>query len=522
MKKNTIMVGTLTLISLILGFGRESYIAYLFGSTQFTDAFYVSMIIPDIVAGWIGYTLINALIPVLKQETETSKLSSEKLISTAFNYVLLISALLAVAVFMFSEQIVGSIAPNFNDIQMSTGTEMLKIMSVAIIFSALSGLLSGINNTFEQYFFSSLVGIFYNGFFFVSLLMLNNWLGIDSLAYGLLVGVLSRCIIQIIPLLRTRILKFKLQLWHPSLPTVGKAMMPIFLSQAFSQINQIVDRILASGLSSGQITNLNYASKLGQLPTGLIGGTIATTMYIQFVKSANNNNLNEMNRLYSKGLMWIIFLGVLVSTGLILYGDSLVSIFYYHGKFTLNDAIQTTGLLQLYGIFSFFYMMLPISLQFFFSFHGGKRVMISSITGVIVNVTLGFILVHHYGVVGLVIANGTAVASNFSVLFIMAMRKVRINPIKNIYAVIMRILPGGIVIVIMLSTWKFAFPIDFSTNNLVLLVRGGMALFIVGLALILLSKYWKSENEILRTIANMMNNKKIITLTKKNKKKVEI
>ncbi|GAA3319070.1 hypothetical protein GCM10020331_024430 [Ectobacillus funiculus] len=67
-KRSTIIITMLTLASSILAFGRESYIAHSFGSTSFTDAYYVASIVPDMIAGWIGYTLTRALIPSLKKK----------------------------------------------------------------------------------------------------------------------------------------------------------------------------------------------------------------------------------------------------------------------------------------------------------------------------------------------------------------------------------------------------------------------------------------------------------------------
>ncbi|EFM09152.1 virulence factor MVIN family protein [Paenibacillus curdlanolyticus YK9] len=504
MKRNTIIVGTLTLISLLLGFGRESYIAYLFGATDATDAYYVAMIVPDLVAGWIGYTVTNALIPVLRKEWDRSLRSGEQLITTAFLYVGAASLALAAGVYVMVHQVVGLLAPNFSAMQHETGDDLLRIMAIAILFSALSGLFSGINNTFEQFVYSSLVGIMYNAFFFLTLLVLYRWLGIQALAYGLLAGVVGRCLVQMVPLLRSRKLKLELQLWHPSMKIVVKAMVPIFLSQALTQINQIVDRILASGLPAGQISNLNYASKLGQLPTGLIGGTIATTMYIRFVRSHNEGNLGEMGRLYRKGVSWIIFAGLLVSSGLIFYGDSLVAVFYYHGKFTLGDLHVTASLLQIYGGFSFFYMMLPITVQFFFSFHGGQKIILASVGAVIANLVCGYALVQSYGVKGLVVANGLSVAANVLILYTLAMRKLQAGVLRHSLQVLQAVAPGGAVLLAALIGYALVVPSSVEASKLLLMARGGGALLVTGVLVLLVAKAIFRHNDILSTLLKMV------------------
>ncbi|PLT44813.1 Virulence factor mviN [Paenibacillus pasadenensis] len=518
MKKNTLIVGSLTLISLMLGFGRESLIAFLFGSTSYTDAFYVAMIVPDILAGWIGFTVTNAMVPVLKKEIGMSSLSSVRLTSTVFVYVLIGSCLLALIAFFSVNPIITYLAPNFDLIQSATGERMLRIMVVAIIFSAVSGLFSGINNTYEQFAYSSLVGVFYNLFFFLSLLALHKWLGIYALAVGLVVGVVGRVVIQAIPIVRQKRISRKINYWHKSIPTIFKAMIPIFLSQALSQINQVVDRILASGLPSGQITNLNYASKLGLLPTSLIGGTIATTMYIRFVKLNNENKRTEMGHQYLKALSWILFVGLFVSGGLIFFNDSIVSFMYLHGEFTIMDLHVTSELLLLYGCFCLFYMMIPISMQYFFSFHGGKFIIFAVSSAVIVNITCGYLLVNSIGIKGLVLANGCAQAVNFFILYFIALKKASLPMLRKSFKLLLNAAPGLLMIVLPMALISFLFEFHVEASKWMQLLRGGTAAAGTALFALLLLPLFKT-NLVLSTFINAF--RRIVASKKKSKDRVQ-
>lgn len=320
-------------------------------------------------------------------------------------------------------------------------------------------------------------------------------------------------------MIKQRRIAFQHGLGHPSMSLILKAMIPIFLSQALSQVNQVVDRILASGLPFGQITNLNYASKLGLLPTGLIGGTVATTMYIRFVKSHNTGDYGQMGSLYLKGLTWILFVGLLISGGLFFYGDSLVSILYFHGKFTVSDLLLTTDLLKLYGIFCFLYMMLPLSMQFFYSFHGGRLIIISSIVTVVLNVTLGYILVRAWGVRGLVIANGCSQTANFLILYYMAMRKARFNPLVKALGLIKNLVPGIVLVSIPLLVVSFVFPFYVSSEKWIQLLRGGTAVFSTGIIFLLFAGLFKN-NPVTTTFIRAVHDGKERLLRKKTKKKV--
>lgn len=367
-KQNAILVASLTLVSSILGFGRESIIAYLFGSTRLTDAYYVAFVVPDIVAGWIGYTITNALIPTLKQElNEPEKGNYKNLINSVFFIVLIGSILLSLLTYFFKGTIISVLAPQFDEYSSEIAVNLLAIMVIAIPLSALSGLLGGINNSMESFSYPALVGIFFNMFFLITLVILANWLGLTALAYGFLAGVFGRFFIQIVPLIRDKHLTLRNFRKHPALKVIFVAMIPIFFSQAVSQVNQIVDRILASGLAEGHLSNLNYASKLGLLPIGIVGASLATPLYTRFIKNSLDNDQEEQFKLIIRAISWILFIALIIGSGIYFFSDSLVSLFYYHGAFKLHDLHLTSNLLKIYGLFSFFYMCFPVVTTYFFS-----------------------------------------------------------------------------------------------------------------------------------------------------------
>lgn len=484
-KKNAIVVMLLTLLSSILGFGRESYIAYAFGSTKFTDAYYVAFVVPDIIAGWIGYALTNALIPVLKSEYSTSERLGKQIINNTFYIVIVGSIILSVLSYFFGGHIISLLAPTFDENQHEVGVKLLRIMVIAIGFSALSGFFGGINNSFESYSFPALVGIFFNLFFFVTLVVLKQFLGFEALAYGFISGVIGRFIIQLIPLIVRRQLPIKLnRKWHPKVPGILFAMIPIFLSQGVSQINQIVDRILASGLPEGQVSNLNYASKLGLLPIGLIGSSIAVTAYTRFVKHHNEQNFTQLISLLNRAITWIVLAGFIIGGGIVFFSKSLVSIFYFHGAFTLNDLNTTSKILVIYGIFSFFYMMLPLVSQYYFAQKAGRFLLISSSIAVTFNVVCGYVLVHRYGAQGLVVANGSAQIINVSILYFMAIKRLNSSVLSNLKQISFAVIPYGIITICSFGIVSFVWDMPLVYDKLQLFARGSVAIVVSGLFII--------------------------------------
>ena len=72
MKKVVIMVMLITIASKVLGFLRDIVLSYYFGASNITDAYFISLVIPGIVAGFIGAGIETAFIPMY------SKILSQK------------------------------------------------------------------------------------------------------------------------------------------------------------------------------------------------------------------------------------------------------------------------------------------------------------------------------------------------------------------------------------------------------------------------------------------------------------
>lgn len=475
-KKSTIIVTLLTLISAVLGFGRESYIAYAFGSTEFTDVYYVAGIVPDIVAGWIGYTLTKALIPSLKSELMVAQNSSKHLITASFYITLVAATALTVLCYIYKANILSLLAPNFHEQQYIVGTKMLEIMVVAIIFSALSGVLGGIHNSVEEFSYPALTGIAYNFLYLGFIICFQPLFGIYALAYGLLVGIIGKFLVQFVPLVREKVLSLEFKFKHEKLPLVFLAMIPVFFSQIVTQINQIVDRIIATGLPPGEISNLNFASKLGLLPIGLIGASFATTLYTRFVTYYLQKDIEQIKRLLTLALGWMVFLGMIISTGFYLYNKSLISIFYYNGNFTIKDVVVASKPLAVYGGFSIIYLFIPVLVHFFYSRNEGRFVLLSSIVSVASNIVLSILLVKYLGIVGLVLANGVAQTIYMLLLYGSSLKHLKWKLMDSAKEILKLGLPGGGIFLVVVFLISHLWGEPALENKVMLIARGTISL----------------------------------------------
>ncbi|MFD1677182.1 murein biosynthesis integral membrane protein MurJ [Alicyclobacillus fodiniaquatilis] len=406
--KSTTVVFILTTISSILGFVRESYIAFLFGATGLTDAFYIALIFPDTIVGLIQSALTYSLVPVLKAERRKDDKSASTLIYVILLLSMVIFTIMTIIAFLFRNPLVSLFSPGFSKREHLIAVQLLSVMIVGVVFTGISGVLSGVNNAFEEFTFPAAVGVVYNVILISTSIILAPVLGIRSLAFGFLIGVFGKLIIQFVPVIRYRYLSKRQSIWHPSVPTVARLMPPILISSGLGTINLIIDRVLASGLPNGYISDLTYASKIGLMPAILVGGSLATTLYNQFVSNILDNNFVQLQKNLVKATTWVVFISIVIGGIFILFSSDIIYLLFRHGAFTLKDVAITATPLIIYGVFQPFYILIPILDRVFYAAKKNRSVMMRSLLAVGVNILVSVLTVHRLGIKGLVLGNGLA------------------------------------------------------------------------------------------------------------------
>lgn len=423
-RRSTIIVFLLTIVSNILGLARETCIAYLFGASGLTDAYYIASILPDMIAGLISSTFANALIPVLKREKEESPDSAKSLVRVILFYTTVVLVVVMFVSWLLRNDIVHILAPGLLFSAHAVAVRMTNIMLVSIVFTGLSGVLWGIHNAYENYSYPALTGVIFNTLLLASAIVLAPFIHIYGLAIGFTIGVLGRFLVQITPLIRIGIFHgAKKHFYHKRIRDVAIAAPAIFFSIGVGVVNQIVDRILASSLPSGQITLMNYAAKIGILPYSVFGFTIATTLYTRFISARVQEDKTPLINLLQKSSSIVVFLGATVGTVFFAYGSLLTTVVFRHGAFSMSDASVVYQQLQIYGVFSIFYLATPILQHFFYAGSENRLILWTSTGAVFVNVIVSVILVHVWGIKGLLLGNALSYVFSTSTLFIVAVRR---------------------------------------------------------------------------------------------------
>ena len=107
MKKTALLVMIITILSKILGFGREIVLSYVYGASAITDAYLISQTVPAVIFGLIGAGIGTGFIPLYSRIlNEKGQLEANRYTNNLSNALLLLASSIVVIVLLFTQPIV--------------------------------------------------------------------------------------------------------------------------------------------------------------------------------------------------------------------------------------------------------------------------------------------------------------------------------------------------------------------------------------------------------------------------------
>src|SRR3984893_6593627 len=186
----TLLLMTAVMLSRVIGYVREAYIAYAFGAGPATDAYVAGFTIPD----WLNYLVAGgtASITFVSIYTRFVAANKEDEAQKTFSVIITVmTAVLGVGVVLaefFTPEISRHLFPKFSPEQMELCVHLTRILLPAQIFFYVGGVVSAVLLSRRLFLFSAFCALLFNASLILWGVFLSRRLGIASLAYGALLG----------------------------------------------------------------------------------------------------------------------------------------------------------------------------------------------------------------------------------------------------------------------------------------------------------------------------------------------
>lgn len=426
MFRSGLLVMIITMVSRVLGLVRAGIIAYYFGASAMTDAFFSAFKISNFFRQLLGEgALGSSFIPLYNERVESEgEENSKQFIYSILNLLFVFSTIVTILMIIFSQGIIDGIVSGFPDETKIIASRLLKIMSVYFVFISLSGMGCAILNNFKQFAVPASTSIFFNLAIILASMYFGKTYGIDALAYGVVIGGLFQFLV-VLPAF-FKIMKgysFKIDWKDPYLKKIFIMICPMLIGIVARQVNTIVDQMFASYLAEGGVSALENATRLYLLPVGVFGVSISTVIFPALSKAMSKNDLDGATDNIIKGLNILLFLIIPSTAVLTFYAPEVIRLTLSYGKFDEEAVRVTSQALLYYSLGLYFYTAIYLMTRAFYSVKNSKYPVKFSIISIVINIVLNFLLIKSMAYRGLALSTSIASGVNFFLLLIVFRRK---------------------------------------------------------------------------------------------------
>lgn len=413
----------MTLISRILGFVRDMLIASLFGVNPATDAFFVAFKVPNLLRRlFVEGAFAHAFLPVLSEYQARGDRRELKVFLDRTNGTLLsILAVITIIAIIAAPLLILLLAPGFNwqGDQHDLAASLLRIMLPFLPIISLVAFAGTILNAHGHFAVPALTPAFLN----ISMIAAALWLSpqmaepVTALALGVLMAGIVQWLFQIPALLKIKMLPgFRLGFNDPGVKKILRSIGPALFSVSVTQINLLMDTLIASFLTSGSVSWLYYSDRLVEFPLGLLGIAVATVILPSLAKNHAEADSKAFSASLDWGLRLVILIGLPATLGLVILAEPMLSTLFQYHEFGVDDVHHAGMSLKAYAIGLLGFILVKVLVPGFTSRQDMETPLRYSFYAMLTSLALNLVLVFPLAHAGLALATSLGAFVNAALL----------------------------------------------------------------------------------------------------------
>lgn len=417
------MLMFVTIISKLIGFVRDALVAGTFGTTYQSDAYLLSLTIPNILFNIFGMAITTTFIPILSESfSKKSKEDMFEFANTIMNILLILSVLLCIIGWINASFLVKIIAPNYSGTAYELTVFLTRLSIINIMFLSMTSGYAAVLQTLDEFTAPALVGVVMNIPIIIYLLS-NSRYGIKGLTVATIIGNGIQILIQLPWLIKHGYkYKFRINFKDNRIKKMFILIAPILIGTGVNQINTFVDRMMASGLAEGSIAALDFSNKLTTMLYFTFASAVATVVFPSLSRFGGSKEYGKLRDYASRSINCVNLLMVPSVMAMTVLRVPIINVIFKHGVFD-NRGVEMTATAMLYSsVGMIFFGVRDILNKAFYAVQDTRTPMINGVAGVILNIISNLLIVRHMGIGGLTLSTSLS-AMITSVLLIKDLRK---------------------------------------------------------------------------------------------------
>ncbi|SHJ33726.1 putative peptidoglycan lipid II flippase [Dethiosulfatibacter aminovorans DSM 17477] len=441
MNRIAIYLMLITILSKVTGFARDIVVSYFYGVSSITDAYLISLTIPDTIFAFIGTGIATSFIPIYNSLIEEKDgIAANRFTSNVINLILIISTVITITVLVFTVPAIQLFASGFKGETLKLTAQFVRFSIFTVYFSGLIYVFTAFLQLKNNYLGPALRIIPYNVLIIISIILSSKT---DTIV--LAIGNIFAFAVQFIFLLKLVSKEryrhgFTIDLNDTYLREMLVLSIPVILGVSINQLNILVDKNIASRIMVGGISALSYSSRLNLFIQGIFVVPITTVMYPMISRMVVAKDEERLKKTIYSSINSVNLLLVPATFGAVLFSKQIVALLFGRGAFDSNAIVITASALAFYSLGMVAVGIRDVLSKSFYAMKDTKTPVINTTIGVSLNIILNILLSRYLGIGGLALATSISAFFTMGLMFMSLNKKLRVLGLKKMTIELMKIL----------------------------------------------------------------------------------
>jgi putative peptidoglycan lipid II flippase len=411
-----------TLLARIVGYLRDAYVAWAFGAGPSTDAYIAAFTLPDFLlylfaGGSISITFVSLYTRYLAEGKQDE---AEHVFSSIISIMLVAFGIAVVLGEIFARRFVAWWFGGFTPDQIDLCTQLTRYLLPQPVFFMVGGVASAVQQTRRQFLIPAVAPIVYTLFVILGGVVLSGRFGIASLAIGATTGALfGPFLLNAYGARHAGVhYHFRFDWRHEGFRQWLRMSVPLMLGVSVVAADDWILRVFAAS-GAGDITRLNYAKRLLQVPIGVLGQAAGLASLPFFARLWSERKHEDFAATVNRSITKLSAICLLATSWMIVVAAPLTDLAFRRGRFALSDAHETASLFVVFAASLVFWAVQGLYARAFFAAGDMLRPMLAGTIVTIASIPVYALLDRRFGVLGLVIASNVAIFAHTTVLALM-------------------------------------------------------------------------------------------------------
>jgi len=341
----TLLLISAVMLSRVIGYVRDAYIAWAYGAGGATDAYMAAFTLPDflnyvVAGGAASITFISIYTRFLAEKREADAQKTFSIIITVMTTVMIVGT---IAAEIFAPEFIRWFVKGFTPDKVALCTHLTRILLPAQIFFYVGGVVSAVLLSHRLFLLPAFGPILYNVFIILGGVVGGRHFGIQSLAYGALVGsIAGPFLASVIGAARIGTgYRPSFDISNPAFREWVRLSIPLMLGFSLVTVDDWILRHYAA-VDVGEISRLSYAKRLFAVPIAVLGQATGQASLPFFARLFNEKKLKEFADTVNDSVYRVSAASLLATGWMMVASLPLIDLVYRRGKFSFEDS-QTSA-----------------------------------------------------------------------------------------------------------------------------------------------------------------------------------